>query len=25
MNKALVKAGAEFGHALMRELGKERA
>ena len=25
MNKTLVKAGAEFGHALMRELRKERA
>jgi hypothetical protein len=24
MNKVLVKAGGEFGHALMRELGKER-
>jgi hypothetical protein len=24
MNEVLVKAGAEFGHALMRELGKER-
>jgi hypothetical protein len=25
MNKVLVKAGEEFGHALMRELGKEHA
>jgi hypothetical protein len=25
MNKVLVKAGGEFGHGLMRELGKERA
>ena len=24
MNEVLVKAGGEFGHALMRELGKER-
>src|SRR5258708_14531684 len=23
MNKVLIKAGGEFGHALMRELGKE--
>jgi hypothetical protein len=25
MNKVLIKAGGEFGHAFMRELGKERA
>jgi len=25
INKVLVNAGGEFGHALMRELGKERA
>ena len=25
LHGALIKAGGEFGHALMRELGKERA